>query len=326
MKPVFSVIIPAFNEEEVLAASYARLDAAMRGLGEPYELIFVNDGSRDNTPHLLRALASEHPEVRVLHFARNFGHQIAVTAGLDAARGDAIVIIDCDLQDPPEIIPEMAAKWREGYDVVYGRRLKRDGETVFKKLTAWCYYRALRALSGFPIPADTGDFRLVSRRAADAVRAMPEHNRFLRGMFAWVGFRQTEVAYHRDKRFAGETKYPLKKMLRLAANGILSFSTRPLDRIFLLGALTLGVGGTWLLVLLILLLCGTAGLGLSALAALCTTLAGMILLSLGILGAYLGRIYDEVKGRPLYLIAEDQGGESSKEHEGRDSHTHEASD
>ena len=164
MKPVFSVIIPAFNEEEVLAASYARLDAAMRGLGEPYELIFVNDGSRDNTPHLMRALASEHPEVRVLHFARNFGHQIAVTAGLDAARGDAIVIIDCDLQDPPEIIPEMAAKWREGYDVVYGRRLKRDGETVFKKLTAWCYYRALRALSGFTIPADTGDFRLVSRR------------------------------------------------------------------------------------------------------------------------------------------------------------------
>lgn len=307
MKPTYSVVIPAYNEELVLEASFARLDAAMRGIGSPYELIFVNDGSRDGTADMLRGFAKENPQVKVLHFARNFGHQIAVTAGLDAAEGDAIVIIDCDLQDPPEVIAEMAAKWREGYDVVFGKRAKRKGETAFKKLTAWGFYRIMKKVVGFPIPADTGDFRLVSRRAADAVRAMPEHNRYLRGMFAWVGFRQTAVEFQRDKRFAGETKYPLSKMLALALNGIVSFSSKPLDWIAILGFLLIGFGCLWLFVLLILLLVGTESLGTSGMCGLMVLLSGMMISSLGVLGAYLGRIYDEVKGRPLYLVAERDG-------------------
>lgn len=307
MNPTFSVIIPAYNEEAVIDAAFARLDAVLRATAEPYELIFVNDGSRDATGDRLRALASAHPQVRVLHFARNFGHQIAVTAGLDAAQGDALIIIDADLQDPPEVIPAIIEKWREGYDVVYGKRSKREGESVFKKLTAWAYYRVLRFFVGFPLPADTGDFRLVSRRAADAVRAMPEHNRFLRGMFAWIGFRQTEVLYDRDKRYAGVTKYSLKKMLKLAMDGMLSFSFKPLDWMTWLGLL-LGTGGViWLLVLLILRITGRTALGIPALGALGFVLAGIIVLCLGILGAYLSRVYDEVKGRPLYIIAEENG-------------------
>ncbi|MCL1963595.1 MAG: glycosyltransferase family 2 protein [Firmicutes bacterium] len=307
MKPVFSVIIPCYNEEEVLQATYSRLDAAMRSLSAPYELIFINDGSRDRTGGMLAALAREHAEVRALHFTRNFGHQIAVTAGLDAATGDAIVIIDADLQDPPEVIPEMAAKWREGYDVVYGKRARREGESAFKKLTAWGFYRVLKGMVGFPIPADAGDFRLISRRAADAVRAMPEHNRFLRGMFAWVGFRQTEVLFQRDRRLAGETKYPLRKMVKLALDGILSFSLKPLSWITGLGVVLTGIGTLWLLVLLILWVAGRGGGGNAALAGLSLLLAGLLILCLGIVGAYLARVYDEVKRRPLYLIAERHG-------------------
>ncbi len=307
MKPVLSVVIPAYNEEEVLAASFARLDAAMRGIGEPYELIFVNDGSRDGTAGILKGLAEAHEAVRALHFSRNFGHQIAVTAGLDAAEGDAVVIIDCDLQDPPEVIPEMVAKWREGFDVVYGKRAKREGETAFKKLTAWGFYRAINGLSGVKMPEDTGDFRLVSRAAADAVRAMPEHNRYLRGMFTWIGFRQAEVLYNRDKRFAGETKYPLKKMLKLAMDGMLSFSLKPLAWITWLGGLLAAGGGLWLLILLVLALIGHDCLGTASLAALALLLSGAIIGSIGILGAYLGRAYDEVRGRPLYFIASKDG-------------------
>lgn len=307
MKPVLSVVVPAYNEEGVLDAAFARLDKVLKDIGEPYELIFINDGSRDKTPEILRRLAAEHDEVRALHFARNFGHQIAVTAGLDAAQGDAIVIIDADLQDPPELIPQMMEKWREGYDVVYGKRTKREGEKALKKLTAWAFYRLLQGIVGFPIPSDTGDFRLVSRKAADAVRAMPEHNRFLRGMFAWVGFKQTEVLFHRDKRFAGETKYTLRKMVRLAADGMLSFSSKPLDWMTWLGLLLAAGGGVWLLVLLIIKLSGGLALGMQALAALGVLLSGVIIGCLGILGAYLSRVYDEVKGRPLYIIAERDG-------------------
>ena len=317
MKPVFSVIIPCYNEEEVLEASFARLNAVMQGLGEAYELVFVNDGSRDRTGEMLAALAEAHEAVRVLHFARNFGHQIAVTAGLDAAQGDAVVIIDADLQDPPEVIPEMVAKWREGYEVVYGKRMKRQGESAFKRLTAWSFYRLLRAVVGFPIPADTGDFRLVDRRAADAVRAMREHNRFLRGMFAWVGFKQTEVLFQRDKRYAGVTKYPLRKMLQLAMNGMLSFSTKPLTWIGGLGALLTAGGTVWLLVLLILSLLSGQGFASAPLAALALLLTGLVIGSLGIVAAYLGRVYDEVRGRPLYIVASRQGYDT----EGKDEHS-----
>ena len=315
MKPVFSVIIPCYNEEEVLEASFARLNAVMQGLGEAYELVFVNDGSRDRTGEMLAALAEAHEAVRVLHFARNFGHQIAVTAGLDAAQGDAVVIIDADLQDPPEVIPEMVAKWREGYEVVYGKRMKRQGESAFKRLTAWSFYRLLRAVVGFPIPADTGDFRLVDRRAADAVRAMPEHNRFLRGMFAWVGFKQTEVLFQRDKRYAGVTKYPLRKMLQLAMNGMLSFSTKPLTWIGGLGALLTAGGTVWLLVLLILSLLSGQGFASAPLAALALLLTGLVIGSLGIVAAYLGRVYDEVRGRPLYIVASRQGYDTEEKDE-----------
>lgn len=311
MKPVYSVVVPCYNEEAVLKASFARLDAAMHKMGEPYELVFVNDGSRDRTGELLLALA-EQPQVRVISLARNFGHQIAVTAGLDAAVGDAIIIIDADLQDPPEVIPRMAAKWREGYDVVHARREKREGDSPFKRLTAWGFYRVLDAMSSVRMPSDVGDFRLVSRRAADAVRAMPEHNRYLRGMFAWVGFRQTEVPFKRERRFAGETKYPLRKMVRLALDGVLSFSLKPLDWITWLGLFLSAGGGGWLLVLLALTIAGKSGYGTAALAALSLLLSGMVIGCLGVLGAYLGRIYDELKGRPLYIVADRYGYQSEQ--------------
>lgn len=307
VKPVFSVVVPVYNEEEVLEASFVRLAATMRGMDEPFELLFVNDGSRDKSADILKRLAIENPEVRVLHFARNFGHQIAVTAGLDAAIGDVVVIIDCDLQDPPEVIPEMVVKWREGYDVVYGKRAAREGETAFKKFTAFCFYRIMQRMINFPMPTDVGDFRLVSRPVVDTIRAMPEHNRYLRGMFSWVGFKQTAVEFKRDKRFAGETKYPFSKMLALALNGIVSFSNKPLDLIAVLGFFLMGIGSIWLFILLILLLVGHTGMGIPALCGLTVLLAGMIMGSLGVIGAYLGRIYDEVKGRPLYVIARRDG-------------------
>lgn len=312
MKPIFSVVIPAYNEEEVLQQSFERLDAVLSGMGEPYELIFVNDGSRDKTAEILRELAKAHPQVRALHFSRNFGHQVAVSAGVDEAQGDAIVIIDCDLQDPPELIPEMAEKWREGYEVVYGKRARREGETAMKKLTAWGFYRVLRGMSGVPIPEDTGDFRLIDKRAADVLRGMTEHRRFLRGLFAWMGFKQTEVMFHRSRRFAGETKYTLKKMLRLAADGILSFSDKPVTWMLGLGCGMTALGAVWLLVAMILALAGRA-VGLSALAGLMVMLCGVIVLCLGVLGSYITRTYDEALGRPLYIISERNGYESEEQ-------------
>lgn len=312
MNPVFSVVVPAFNEQEVLQQSFERLDAVMRGMNESYELIFIDDGSHDATADILRALAAEHPQVRTLHFSRNFGHQAAVSAGVDAARGDAIVIIDCDLQDPPELIPAMVEKWREGYEVVYGKRSRRDGETAMKKLTAWGFYRVLRGMSGVPIPADTGDFRLIDRRVADVLRAMPEHRRFLRGLFAWMGFRQAEVLFHRSARFAGETKYTLKKMLRLASDGILSFSDKPVIWMLAAGAGFTALGAVWLLVRLILVCCGHSA-PLAAIAALMIFLCGVLLCGMGVLGGYITRSYDEVKGRPLYIISERHGFEESEQ-------------
>lgn len=304
--PVFSVVIPCYNEQEVLIEAHRRLTAVMQGMAEPYELIFVNDGSKDRTPALLNELAEKDPAVRAVHFARNGGHQIAVSAGLDYASGDAVVIIDADLQDPPEIIPEMAKKWREGFEVVYGQRRSRKGESRFKEWSAAAFYGTMQKMAGNIFPRNTGDFRLVDRRVADVVRSMPEHARYLRGMFAWAGFKQTPVLFDRDKRFAGETHYPLKKMLKLAADGIVSFSDKPLMLSLLLGVLLLGLAGTALLVLFILLLCGVDG-GLWWMAMLSTGLSGLVLLCLGIEGRYLARVYDEVKARPLYIVAETRG-------------------
>lgn len=311
MRPVYSVIVPCYNEEAVLHETHKRLTQVLSQMGESYEIVYINDGSRDKTPDILRELAAQDSHVRAVMFARNAGHQLAVTAGLDYATGDAIVIIDADLQDPPELIPQMAEKWKSGVQVVFAQRNHRAGETAFKKITASAYYKLLNSLTGGMVPRDTGDFRLVDKQVADVVRSMPEHNRFLRGMFAWVGFKQEAILYDRDKRFAGETHYPLKKMLKLAADGVFSFSVKPLKAITALGLALLGAGGVAFLALLILLLCGVGG-GLWWLAALGAFLTGCTVSCLGIVGEYIARIYDESRGRPLYIVGEALGFDENK--------------
>ena len=304
MNKLLSLIVPVFNEEEVLPASYARMSAAMQALtGYDYEIIYVNDGSRDGTMKQLRAIAKEHKEVRAISFSRNFGHQLAVTAGMDNARGDALIIIDADLQDPPEVIAELVKAWENGADIAYGKRLKREGETVFKKLTAFCYYRLLNAMSAYPIPLDTGDFRLLDKKVADVFLKMREHNRFLRGMSGWMGFDAVPVEYVRHERQAGKTKYTLKKMLRLAFDGILGFSYKPMSLALYAGA-ALGVTGMLGLIALIII-AATIGCApwLWAVDGL-VLINALTLAAIGVQGAYLNRIYDEVRGRPLYIAAE----------------------
>ena len=304
MNKLLSLIVPVFNEEEVLPVSYARMSAAMQALtGYDYEIIYVNDGSRDGTMKQLRAIAKEHKEVRVISFSRNFGHQLAVTAGMDNARGDALIIIDADLQDPPEVIAELVKAWENGADIAYGKRLKREGETVFKKLTAFCYYRLLNAMSAYPIPLDTGDFRLLDKKVADVFLKMREHNRFLRGMSGWMGFDAVPVEYVRHERQAGKTKYTLKKMLRLAFDGILGFSYKPMSLALYAGA-ALGVTGMLGLIALIII-AATVGCApwLWAVDGL-VLINALTLAAIGVQGAYLSRIYDEVRDRPLYIAAE----------------------
>ena len=304
MNKLLSLIVPVFNEEEVLPVSYARMSAAMQALtGYDYEIIYVNDGSRDGTMKQLRAIAKEHKEVRVISFSRNFGHQLAVTAGMDNARGDALIIIDADLQDPPEVIAELVKAWENGADIAYGKRLKREGETVFKKFTAFCYYRLLNAMSAYHIPLDTGDFRLLDKKVADVFLKMREHNRFLRGMSGWMGFDAVPVEYVRHERQAGKTKYTLKKMLRLAFDGILGFSYKPMSLALYAGA-TLGVTGMLGLIALIII-AATIGCApwLWAVDGL-VLINALTLAAIGVQGAYLNRIYDEVRGRPLYIAAE----------------------
>ncbi len=309
----YSVIIPMYNEEEVILESYRRLDNVMRPLGEEYELIFVNDGSRDRTMEIMLDVAKKDPHVKIVDFARNFGHQTAVTAGMKYSSGDAVVIIDADLQDPPELIPGMIEKWKEGYEVVYGKRLKREGETKFKLVTAKAFYKLINSLSGNMIPMDTGDFRLIDRAVVDAMNSMPEHNRFLRGMGSWVGFRQYAYEYKRDERWAGTTKYPLKKMIKLAKDGIISFSSKPLELLSVLGCASIGVCFLWLLVLIILAICGVFFRQWQLIVAFMGIFAGIILIGMGILGEYIGRIYDEAKGRPLYTVLRTVNFEDKKE-------------
>ena len=301
MPKLISVVVPLYNEEEVIGESYRRLTAVLGAMEEDYELILVNDGSRDNTFALAKQLQLSDPHVVLVDFARNFGHQIAVTAGVEQARGDAVVIIDADLQDPPELIPKMVEMWKNGAEVVYGKRVSRKGESAFKKLTAFCYYRVLDALSGWKIPKDTGDFRLMDRRVADVLRSMPEHNRFLRGMVSWVGFRQEPIEFVREERFAGETKYPLKKMLKLAADGIISFSGKPFAIIRWTGGALLMAGLVLLLALLISLAFTAVEPWLFVIAAV-LAVGGLNLLALGLCGVYFERMYDELKGRPLYIV------------------------
>jgi len=300
-QPVFSVVAPVFNEEALLPEFYARVKAVMEAEGEPWELILVNDGSRDRSPEIMDELYATDPEhVVVLHFARNFGHQMAITAGMDYARGQAVLVIDSDLQDPPEVMREMIARWREGYEVAYGVRTEREGETWFKLFTARLFYRLIQALTDVTIPMEAGDFRLIDRKVLETLKGMRESARFVRGMVAWVGFRQIGVPYRRHARKAGETKYPFRKMLRLALNAITGFSTLPLKLATWAGSLAVGLG---LLVLLVWLLRGLPA-GQSTLAALVLFLGGVQLWMVGILGEYIGRIYDEVRRRPLYIVRE----------------------
>ncbi len=303
---LLSVVIPCYNEEQVIGETMKRLEAFSLELKNlQVELIFVDDGSRDRTRELLKGFALRDPRIRIVGFARNFGHQIAVTAGIDVANGDAVVLMDADLQDPPEVVHQMIAKWREGFDVVYGTRTERAGESALKLATARGFYRLLNGLSDVAIPADTGDFRLMSRRVVDALRAMPERDRFIRGMVSWVGFRQIAVPYKRAARFAGESNYPLRKMLRFATDGIMSFSTKPLQISIALGALSAGLSLLGLCYAIAIRLFtnnwveGWAGLMVAVL-----FIGGVQLVSIGILGEYIGRIYGEIKQRPLYIVSE----------------------
>jgi dolichol-phosphate mannosyltransferase len=269
------------------------------------EWIYVNDGSRDSTLSVLRELTGVDDRVRVISLARNFGHQMAVTAGIDAASGDAIVIIDADLQDPPELITEMVAQWQLGYDVVYGTRIDRAGESWFKLASARAFYRLLNRLSEVPIPLDTGDFRLISRRVADALREMPERDRFLRGMVSWVGFKQVALPYRRAPRFAGQSQYPLRKMFRFATDGILSFSSAPLRVSVGLGITAAALALAGIVYALVLRLFTDIWVeGWTALMIAVLFIGGVQLISIGILGAYVGRIYNEIKRRPLYVVDE----------------------
>ncbi|MBA4347963.1 MAG: glycosyltransferase [Clostridiales bacterium] len=300
---MLSLIIPVFNEQEVLHDSFARMDTAVQTTGYEYEIIYVDDGSRDHTLDQLRELAGAHPQVKVLSFSRNFGHQLAVTCGMDAAKGDALIIIDVDLQDPPELIPEMVRMWEAGADIVYGKRVKRKGETLFKKLTASIYYRLLSWMSAYPIPLDTGDFRLIGRNVADVFLQMREHNRFLRGMSAWMGYNAVPIEYERQERFAGQTKYTLKKMLRLASDGITGFSDKPLTLPMSIGILLMLLSGFGLIALIVTAIVSGVAPWLWAVCGV-VFLQGITLFFMGLQGMYLGRMYDELKGRPLYIVSE----------------------
>lgn len=299
----FSVVVPVFNEEEVLQETYRRLTGVMEGLGSSYEIVFVDDGSKDRSPGILDRLAQHDPRVRVIHFSRNFGHQAAITAGMDYARGEAVIVIDADLQDPPEVIPEMVAKWQEGYEVVYGRRVKREGETFFKRCTASFFYRFLRFMTDIDIPLDTGDFRLLDRKVVEVMKLLREKNRFIRGLVAWAGFRQVALPYVRHRRFAGTTKYPLRKMLKLAWDGITAFSNKPLKVAAYLGLALSLFSFLYLVVIVVAKLLGKSTVpGWASLAVINLFFSGVILIILGIMGEYLGRIYDEAKNRPLYIV------------------------
>ena len=310
--PILSVVAPCFNEEGVLHELYRRISQVLDGAGESWELVLVNDGSRDRTPEIMRELHAQDARVKVVDFARNFGHQIAVTAGMDYAQGDAVVLIDADLQDPPELILEMLTKWREGYEVVYAIRAERKGETWFKEFTAKMFYRIIYKITDIDIPMDTGDFRLMDRKVVNALKTMHEKHRFMRGMSVWVGFRQTGVKYVRAERYAGETKYPLKKMLKFAMDGITSFSYFPLQVATYIGFVAALFAVLGILVTIVLRLSGShAFFGQATTLVSVLFLGGVQLICLGIIGEYLGRIYDEVKGRPLYIVRDALGFDES---------------
>ena len=303
MNPLYSLVVPIYNEEAALPILLRRLDGLLDQLDGPGEAILVDDGSRDASGIVCEARARADKRYRYIRLSRNFGHQIAITTGMDRARGEAVIVMDADLQDPPEVVLEMIAKWREGFDVVYAERLSRAGESRFKRLTADLFYRAIGRLSAVRIPRNVGDFRLVDRKALDSFRAMPERDRFVRGMFAWLGFRQTSVPFHRPARVAGETKYPLFKMIRLAVNGVISFSDAPLRLALWAGMAVSALAmlyGCWVIAMWATQ--ADVVRGWSSSIVITAFLCGANMMMTGIMGLYVGRIYAEVKGRPLYVI------------------------
>lgn len=300
---LISVIVPVYNEELVIEHTYERLNNVLVNLNIDYEMIFVNDGSKDSTLTKLKKLSEEHSKVKVVDFSRNFGHQIAVTAGMDNSSGDVVVLIDADLQDPPELIGELLMKWREGYDVAYAQRAIRHGETLFKKLTAKLFYRTLRSMTDIDIPVDTGDFRLMDRKVVDSLLSFRERHRFIRGLVSWVGYKQIGVPYQREERFAGESKYPLRKMIKFSLDGITSFSFKPLQFASKLGFFTAVIGLLSIIATLYMkLFTNLTVQGWTSLMIVCLFLGGIQLIVLGVLGEYIGRIYDEVRQRPLYIV------------------------
>lgn len=306
--PTFSIVAPLFNELECLDELYLRIVRTMETVDEPWELILVDDGSTDGTIELVEALAAKDSRVRPVILVRNFGHQIAVTAGLDHSRGQAVIALDADLQDPPELIPQFIERWREGFKIVAGVRTAREDDTLLRRIAIPIFYRSMQRVIDFPITLDSGDYRLMDRQVVDVMNAMPERHRFLRGMSAWTGFRQTEIAYDRPARFAGQSKYPLRKLVGLAIDGITSFSYFPLKLMTMLGFLIAAVTGVALPLVIVLRLAGVDGLyGQTTTFLAVMFFGGLQILCMGLLGDYLGRIYDEVKARPLYLVSRSGG-------------------
>lgn len=305
-RPSLSIVVPVFNERDVLPELCRRVAAAMQPLGEPYELVLVNDGSTDGSWDVMLSLTCGDPRIKAVKLSRNFGHQVAIVAGLHAATGEAVVVMDADLQDPPEVIASLYEKFREGYDVVFAQRRAREGETLYKRVTAKAFYRLMRNMTTLDIPVDTGDFRLMSRRVVDDLCRLQEHNPFIRGLVTWVGYNQTAVLYDRDARHHGQTKFSTAKMLTFAFDGITSFSSRPLRLASLVGLL-FAVGSLALIVVLTAYkLLGGTGLvsGWTSLIVAILFLGGLQMMAVGLLGEYIGRIYDQVKGRPVYLVQE----------------------
>jgi dolichol-phosphate mannosyltransferase len=302
-KPKFSIVVPMYNEEESLPVLYQRITEVMDRTSEPWEFVMVDDGSSDRTADMIRDFSQEDQRVRPVIFARNFGQQSAVKAGLDFARGEAVVVIDADLQDPPEVIFQLIEKWREGYEVVYAQRTIREGESFFKKLTARLFYRLINRITDINLPLDTGFFRLLDRKVVDELNLLTEHHRFFRGLSIWVGYKQIAVPYRREARFAGETKYPLRKMLKLAMTAITGFSFLPLQVATYLGFISSGISIIVIPVVVVMRLMGNQQfLGQATTLISVLFLGGVQLIFLGVLGEYIGRIYDEVRNRPLYIV------------------------
>jgi dolichol-phosphate mannosyltransferase len=305
MSRILSIIIPIYNEEKCICALWERLRLLEQRMEEySIEFIMVNDGSSDRSLSMLKEIAGQHRNVKLISFSRNFGHQIAISAGIEHAQGEAVAIMDADLQDPPELIFEMLNKYQEGHDIVYAVRRERRGETFIKKKSAECFYRTVNRLSSIPIPRNTGDFRLMSRRAVDSLNLMKEKDRFVRGMISWIGFKQTGIEFDRDPRVAGETKYPLRKMLKFAFDGILSFSNVPLRLATWLGFATSVFAVFYIFIVLIKKFMGYTLPGYASIMVSILFLGGVQLITIGILGEYIGRIYNEAKARPLYIIEE----------------------